>query len=212
MKKILLLLFLSSCYFANAQYFKVKLLTTDGQIKEGLAKLPTNKILDGSLEFKSSKKAKVQKLSHEKIAKIVYTSKTGSQFLFEHSTVVHLYKSFGKEYRTPKKNKHWILLIHDNSVLQGYSLAQRYKLDKKGRMTSITGANSFWETIYFLYKKPNEDEASIISGKGFTNGMVRKAMAMYFKDNPDFVKRIKDKEFKKSGISYVADEYAKYYD
>ncbi|MEM7086940.1 MAG: hypothetical protein AAF489_12200 [Bacteroidota bacterium] len=211
MKKLLLILLLSS-FYTHAQYFQAKLLMADGEIKEGLAKLPSNQLLDGNIEFKSSNKGQLQKLSHESVSQILYTSKTGSQFLFENNKVVHLFKSFGKEHKKSKKNKHWMLLIHSNTVLKEYSLAQRYKLDKKGRMTSITGSNSFWYTIYFLLKKPNENEASIVSGKGFTNGMVRKAMAIYFKDNPEFVERIENKEFKKSNVKDVADAYAKYYD
>jgi len=184
----------------------------DGQIKESIAKLPSNKLLDGNIEFKSNSKGEIQKLSHDDVSQILYTSKTGSQFLFENNYAVHLYKSFGKEYKTTKKNKHWMLLIHANPSLKEYSLAQRYKLNKKGVMTSITDGNSFWSTIYFLLKRPNEDDASIVSGKGFTNGMVRKAMAIYFDDNPEFVKRIEDKEFKKSNVKDVADAYAKYYE
>ncbi|NND51862.1 MAG: hypothetical protein HKN54_05620 [Flavobacteriaceae bacterium] len=211
MKKLILILLLSS-FYTHAQYFEAKLLMVDGQIKEGLAKLPSNQLLDGNIEFKSSNKGELHKLSHENVSQILYTSKTGSQYLFENNNVLLLFKSFGKEYKKAKKNKHWMLLIHANSVLKEYSLAQRYKLDKKGRMTSITGGNSFWSSIYFLLKKPDEDEASIVSGIGLSNGMVRKAMAIYFKDNPEFVKRIENKEFKKSNVKDVADEYAKYYD
>jgi hypothetical protein len=185
---------------------------SDGQIKEGLAKLPSNKLLDGNIEYKSSIKGEIQKLSHENVSQILYTSKTGSQFLFENNNVILLFKSFGKEYKTSKKKKHWMVLIHSNSILNEYSLAQRYKLDKKGRLISITDGNSFWSSIFFLLKRSDEDEASIVSGKGLSNGMVRKAMAIYFKDNPEFVERIENKEFKKSNVSDVADEYAKYYE
>ena len=41
--------------------------------------------------------------------------------------------------------------------------------------------------------------------------MVRKAMAIYFKDLPEFVERINNKEFKKSNVSDVADAYDAYF-
>lgn len=184
----------------------------NGNIKEGFAKLPSNKLLDNKIEFKTSQKGKVEKINEDDISKILITSKKGDEFLFENHTVVHLYRFLGKEVKQKKNKKHWVLLYHMNSKINCYSLAQRYKIDKKGIMRSITGAQSIWEFVYFLLKRPEEDKAYIVSGIGFTNAQQRKAMEIYFKDIPEFVERIKNKEFKKSNVSDVADEYAKYFD
>lgn len=211
MKNFLLAAFILVSINVQAQYYNAKLLMTNGNTKEGLAKLPSNQLLDGKIEFKSSRKGNTEKLNHDEVSQILYTTKTGAQYFFERNNVVHLFKSFGKEIEHEKSEKHWMLLIHVNDVLQEYSLAQRYRIDNKDRMSSITGANSFWYTVYFLLKKPNEDKAYIVSGKGFTNGQVRKAMTIYFKDTPEFVKRIENKEFKKSNVSDVADAYAEYF-
>lgn len=211
MKKFYLTLILLSSLCANAQYHKAKLLMASGNVKEGLAKLPSNKLFDTKIEFKLSKKGRMEKIDDDAIDKILYTSKKGTQFLFERNNVVHLHKQFGKEIKTEKKNKHWMLLFHSNNVIKGYSLSQRYKINKKGVMYSITGAHSIWEFVYFLLKRDKEDKGYIVSGKGFSNAQVRKAMAIYFKDTPAFVKRIKNKEFKKSTVTEVADEYAKYF-
>ncbi|MGY0392191.1 hypothetical protein ACW5R3_06530 [Bizionia sp. KMM 8389] len=210
MKNLLFLLLFISLH-SHAQYYKAKILTNNGQIKEGFAKLPSNEMLNGNIKFKTSMDGEVQKFEDESIFQIMYTAETGTQFLFEYNEAVHLFKSFGKEYKKSKSGKYWMLLIHANAVLNEYSLAQKYKLDKKGRMISITGNNSFWSTIYFLLKMPDDEEASIVSGKGFSHGMVRKAMAIFFKDNPEFVERIENKEFKKANVSDVADAYAEYF-
>ena len=212
MKNVLILILLFTSTYSMAQYFEAELLMANGETMTGFAKLPSNGVLDTNVEFKKTNKGKVQKLAHDDLSQIIYTSKTGSQYLFERNSAVHLFKSFGKVYEKEKVNKHWMLLIHRNASLNQYSLAQRYRLDKKGRMTSITGGNSFWGTIYFLFKRSSEDKAYIVSGKGFTNGMVRKAMAIYFEDLPEFVARINNKEFKKSSVNEVADAYDSYFD
>lgn len=207
MKNILLISFLFSSFFMQSQYYSAKLLMVDGDIKEGFAKLPSNKMLDNKVEFKTTEKGTLIDLDEDSIYQILYTADTGTQFLFERAQAVHLYKSFGKEIETEKSNKHWMLLIHKNPALREFSLAQRYKIDKKGRMVSIVGNGSFWTTIYFLFRKPEEEKAFIVSGKGFTHGQVRKAMAIFFKDTPDFVARIENKEFKNWDVHKVADAY-----
>lgn len=213
MKHFYITLLLLCTVGMNAQYYKAKLLMNYGGIKEGLAELPSNQLLDGKVAFKESAKATVEKINEDDIQKILYTADNGNQFMFERSNVVHLYKTFGKEIETEKLQKHWILLFHQNDALNVYSLSQRYKIDKKGTMISITGPFSMWEFVYFLYKRKQEDKAYIVSGKGFSNGMVRNAMEIYFKDSPAMVERIKGKEFKKDGfpVDDIADAYAKYF-
>lgn len=210
MRNFYIILLLSSLCM-NAQYYKAKLLMNYGGVKEGLAELPSNQLLDSNIKFKESVKANAEKIPHEDIQKILYTTDKGHQFLFERNNVVHLYKSFGKEMETEKLQKHWTLLFHQNKALNVYSLAQRYKIDKKGTMISITGAHSMWEYVYFLYKRNEEDKAYIVSAKGFTNGQVKNAMEMYFKDVPALVERIKDKEFKHFPVDEIADAYAEYF-
>jgi len=211
MKFLVLLFCVLHTFGMEAQYYEAKLLLTDGSVKDGFANLPNNGVLDDNIEFKQTLKGDIEKIAHDDLKQILYTSDDGIKFLFERNNVVHLYKSFGKEWEHEKVEKHWMLLIYVNDVLQEYSLAQRYKIDKKGKMVSITGGNSFWSTVYFLFRRPQEDKAYIVSGIGFTNGMVRKAMASYFKDIPEFVERIENKEFKKANVKDVADEYAKYF-
>jgi hypothetical protein len=210
MKSLLYLAFILSSFIANAQYHTAKILMTNGTVKDGLARLPSNKMLDGKVEYKSSAKAKVLKIDEDTISQILYTAKNGNKFLFVRNTVVHLFKSFGKEIVSEKKNKHWMLLIYANDAIKGYSLAQRYKLDKKGIMKSITGAHSIWEFVYFLYQRPTEDKAYIVSGKGFTNGQVKKAMGIYFKDYHALVKRIQNKEWKHFSLTEIAKAYLDY--
>ena len=211
MKQLILLFLALVSLELNAQYYKAKIQMTDGSIKEGFCRLPSNKLLDNQVEFKISKKGNVEKINDTEISKILITSKNRNNFLFERLPVVHLYKQFGKEIKKEKSRSHWMVLYHTNDKINCYSLAQRYKIDKKGVMISITGAHSIWEFVYFLLKRKEEEKAYIVSGIGFTNGQVRKAMSIYFKDIPEFVERIKNKEFKKSSVNSVADEYAKYF-
>ena len=211
MNKNYIILLLLCALSGNAQFYKAKLLMTDGSIKEGFAELPSNKLLDTGVKFKTSQKSNAENLSDDALEKILFTTDSGNQFLFERNSVVHLFKSFGNEVEHEKLSKHWMVLFHSNKMLNGYSLAQRYKIDKNGTLISITGAYSIWEFVYFLLKRGNETKAYIVSGKGFSNGEVRKAMEIYFKDVPEFVTRVENKEFKNSTIEHVADEYAKYF-
>lgn len=211
MKQLILLLLALISIESNAQYFKAKVQMTNGSIKVGYSKLPSNQLLDNKIEFKQTEKGKTEKINDKEIAKILITSKNGIDFLFERLPVVHLFKSLGIEIIHEKAENHWMVLYHTNDKLNCYSLGQRYKIDKKGVMNIITGGNSIWEFVYFLMKRKEEEKAYIIGGIGFTHGQVRKAMSIYFKDIPEFVERINNKEFKKSNFSDVADEYAKYF-
>lgn len=211
MKNTILIIFLLFAFCVNAQYYQSDMLMVDGSTKSGFTKLPSNKLFDGKIEFRTSKKGTIEKIDEDGVSRILITSDKGEQYLFERNTVVHLYRSFGKEIKQEKVNKHWMLLYHANASVQCYSLAQRYKINKKGGIMSITGGNSLWSTVYFLLRKPTEEKAFIVSARGFTNGMVRKAMAIYFKDVPEFVERINNKEFKKANVSDVADVYDTYF-
>ena len=60
-KNIVLTFILIQSFCLNAQYHKAKLQMTNGSIKEGFAKLPSNRLLDNKVEFKTSRKGEVQK-------------------------------------------------------------------------------------------------------------------------------------------------------
>ena len=49
MKSLLYVVFILSSLFANAQYHTAKILMADGTVKDGFAKLPSNKMLDGKV-------------------------------------------------------------------------------------------------------------------------------------------------------------------
>ncbi len=208
MRNVLTFILLLTSLFLQAQYFQAQLQLTDGSILQGYAKLPSNKLFENSVKFKSTEKGKAEKIKDSELSKILITSKQGVQFLFERLNVVHLFKSLGKDYEMEKTKKHWQLRYHTNDVLNCYALAQRYKLDKNGTMHSITGANSMWEFLYFTLQRHEEDKTYIVNAKGFSHKQVRKAMALFFKDHPEFVERIENKDFKNANVSDVADAYA----
>tara|TARA_A100000171_G_scaffold52969_1_gene74743 strand:- start:3309 stop:3944 length:636 start_codon:yes stop_codon:yes gene_type:complete len=210
MKKLILLALLLTTVCVSAQYYEAKLLMTDGTIKEGFARLPSNQLLDSKVEYRTTRKGETQKFEDDEVHQILITSEEKNQFLFTRTNVVHLYKSFGKEIEKEKKNKHWMLLYYSHPKIKEFFLSQRYKINRKGKMIAVTGANSFWSTVYFLFQRPEEEKAYVVSGKGFPNGMVRKAMAIYFKDTPTFAARIESKEFKKANVSEVAKAYTEH--
>ena len=209
MKKLLVAIFLLSLFFANAQYYEAELLMINGSVKKGFAKLPSNKMMDKKIKFKRSKTGSVYKLKEDNISRIIFTSNKGIKFLFERTNVVDLHKSFGKEHTYKRKRKSWILLVHKNPSIKAFYMSNTYVIDKDGVMISKNNHAAFNGVINFLVQKPLETEAYIVSSTGFPSSMTRKSMAIYFKDYPEFLKRINNKEFRGAEIEKIAEEFHK---
>lgn len=207
MRKISLLFFLFTFSIIHAQYHQAKLLMASGEVKEGLAKLPSNQLLDSRVEFKETRKGEATKFEDDEVAQLLITSKQGNNFLFERNNAVYLQKFMGKEYVQEKKNMNWMLLVYANPSIQIYSMPQKFRLDDKGRLVSIKEGNALWDDIYFLFRRPDQEKAYIVSGKSYPHARERKALAIYFKDYPEFVERIENKEFKKVDLEVVADAF-----
>lgn len=104
------------------------------------------------------------------------------------------------------------------SVLDTYSLAQSYYIDKNGKMISKSVDHTGnWADVFFLARRPDETCASMIShlvsgaqiiGK---EKRFRNVSSRYFSDQPELVKRIKNKEFKSDEVEKLIEAYNSYF-
>lgn len=204
MRNLFLLVFVLSSIYGHAQYYKAEILLKDGYSKTGYAKLPASRLLASGIKFKNSLDENSEKIEDDDIFQIIYTTDQGTDFLFERNHMVYLQKAFGKVWEKEIKTKAWMVLIHTNPVIQQFAAGQQFSISKDGENISITSKEA---SIYILFKKIRESNASIVDADLYSYSMKRKALAIYFKDHPEFVKRIESKEFNRSSPSEIADAF-----
>ncbi len=218
MKNIIVILFAFVAITTQAEnFYKSKLLMADGEIKQGYSSLPSNRLIDLSISFKTDKNGKTSSIAHNDIVQIVYTLDNGNQYLFERNKIVLINKNFHADSEKNGVFKSWMLATYYSPSVIVYNLAQSYYVNKDGEMiskavdTTGTGAD-----IDVLVRRPSEDYAAVITQitAGTTvigkESSFRKKAAIYFSDYQPLVERIENKEFKSREVISVAKEYNAY--
>lgn len=215
MKCIFTLLFVL-CFF-NAQandYYKAKIALVSGETLEGFAQLPSNKLLDNSIRFKSAKNQKSKKIKNKEIDKALYITESGNKYLLVRTKTRRILRSFGKVRENIIDKKVWLLLKYHHPKIDFYCHAQSYIINKEGIMIAKTvDRTGTWADIFLLLKRPNEVAPTIITSLSYGAKIIgkekkfRKYSSIYFSDNESFVKRIKNKEFEHDKMSELIDAY-----
>ncbi len=214
MKKIILLftLMLTSNVFA-VTFYSAKILYLDGKVTEGYASLPSNHVLTGNVSFSTSENGKSAKLNDDDIQSITYTTKSGNQYYFEHTSYRHL---SGKKYDKTSKKKFWMLVTFSHELITTYSNAQSYYIDKEEKIVSKSVDSGTWADIFILFKRPGETVPTMITSITYgaevmnQQKMFRNAAARYFEADTAFADRIKNKEFKHNEVGKIVNAYIEY--
>lgn len=184
-------------------FYSAKITLVNGQKKEGFAHLPSNKMLDNAIRFKTNNSAKPEKIKEKDIDQIQYTTETGNNYVLVRNKTRRIMRFFGKVREDVSNKKAWLLLKFQHSKINYYYYAQSYKIDKEGAMIAKTVDRSgMWADIFLLLKRPNEEIPTIITSLSYGAVIIgkekrfRKYSKIYFSDNKSLVKRIDDKEFK----------------
>ncbi|KAF2519934.1 hypothetical protein E0W68_01525 [Flavobacterium salilacus subsp. salilacus] len=216
MKKALILLFLFMAFVANAnEYYKAKIQLLSGDVKEGYAELPSNRILDGAIKFKESEKGKTTKFKNDDIDIILYTTEAG-KYLFERRNTRIAIKSFGKEREKTYKSKSWLLVRFYDPLITYYWIGQTYLIDEEGDMVARTvDTSGTWADISLFYRRPGEDAPTLMAS--FSSITIigaekkfRKWAMLYFGEDNEIGQRIENKEFKIENMLELAKAYVAY--
>ncbi len=189
MRKILLLLFLSTSIITYAKDLTATLYLKNGSTKTGSVKYPEP--ADTTISFKSDKK---EKISADQISKIVFTDKKGNNIELE-----RFYTSRPKVFKTSEfvksKNKEWVEIIYNKSQKIGVQTITN---------TSQNGNSVSRDTFtYYYYGNNNSDE--LVMGNFLPNGMsiaIGKNKSVYnmasivFLNCPSILSKINETEFK----------------
>jgi hypothetical protein len=213
MKKTLFLVgFLLTIQMQAQKYYAAKLLLVDGEIIEGKATLPTNKVLINNIKIKKDGRKRASLISSENINQILYTLYNGNKYLFERNKIGITPKPFKKQRIGSSFKSEWFLVTFSHPLIKAYVSAQSYYVNKeKGVMEthSYEGRNIIFGTSYLL-KRPNEEAPTLMSLSSTTNSKFREWASLYFKENTALVARIKNKEFKVFQIYQLATAYTLY--
>ena len=213
MKKILLLVsFLLSVHMQAQEYYAAKLLFVNGEIMEGKATLPTNKVLINNIKIKKKGSKITTLISSNTIYQVLYTLYNGNKYLFERNKIGITPKAFKKQRIGSSFQNEWFLVTFSHPLIKAYISTQSYYVNKqKGILEthSYEGRNIIFGTSYFL-KRPNEEVPTLMSLSNTRNSKFREWASVYFKENKALVTRIKNKEFKGSQIYQLAIAYALY--
>ncbi|OIQ21829.1 MAG: hypothetical protein BM557_03275 [Flavobacterium sp. MedPE-SWcel] len=217
MKNIITLLLLFTALTVTAKdYYKAKILFLDKTIKEGYAELPSNKTFDNSIKFQETKKGKKTKYKFNKIDQIIYYTDSGNEYLFERRKRTMLYGSKENiKSRTPKK-KHWFLVVFSNPIISYYYSGDTYSINNRDHLITKISDGGTWASVNLSLKRQNEENPTLIGAFNYgahvfgTERRFRKHTAHYFKDSPELVKRIQNKEFKIKDIVKLLEVYIQY--
>ncbi|WP_116786893.1 hypothetical protein [Flavobacterium psychrotrophum] len=217
MKKQLTFLALLLFISVNAQFYKAEILLANGETRTGFSELPSNRLLDGSFNFKTDEKGRPESLKFKDVSKVTVSTDNGNTFMFDNLAIRQVIKSFGKVREKTSKNKSWMLVRYATPEIAYYYAGQSYIIDKDGNMiTKTTDNGGTWASIALLLKRPGEEAATSISA--MTNGatiigeesLFRKTAAAYFTGETKFIERIEKKEFKAEDLLPLVKAYIDY--
>ena len=204
-------------YISHAQgsdYFKAKIVLTNGQRIEGFAQLPSNKFFDNSIRFKREKDGSSRKIKDKEIDKALYVTESGNEYLLERRNIRNILRSFGKVRENTTKKKFWILLSSHHSQINYYYYAMSYIINKNEVMIAKTVDRSgTWADVILLLKRPGETAPTMITSISYGAKIIgkekkfRKYASIYFSEHPDLVKRIQDKEFEHDKMEALIEAY-----
>jgi hypothetical protein len=197
-----LLLLVCWMNLVNAQkFFKGQLTYKDNKIVVGLINMPATPS-DKKIKFKINESADPEKINSDLIRFITITSDNGKSCTLEH---VELSKKEG-----------WAFCF---LVLEGYAnlylTGDGISTDKHGNVTptsSYVSGRSMPE-YYYMIKRKSEKYLTTLAITSPSKTMLGKAKAFrkmaveYFKDYPELVKRINDKEFTEEDVPQVVSIY-----
>ncbi len=206
MKRMLFILLLVPAMLSAQKYLPGRVEFKNGKTIDCLLKIPSNPS-DKMIETRLSEKAKTVKYESDKLSKVIVTSRNGATYELSRENMPRLLSK--------KTDEVW-LLVAVKGYATLYSLGNGFKINKKGEMIVVAqGAQHVAGDFYFLVKRPDEKVTTIIGlyTEQLTINMhrtFRKLSAEYFKDCPELVKRIENKEFKVLDCGEMVMEYNKY--
>lgn len=216
MKKQLTFLALLLFISVNAQFYKAEILLANGETRTGFSELPSNRLLDGSFNFKTDEKGRPESLKFKDVSKVTVSTDNGNTFVFDNLAIRQVIKSFGKVREKTSKNKSWMLVRYATPEITYYYAGQSYIIDGGNMITKTTDNGGTWASIALLLKRPGEEAATSISA--MTNGatiigeesLFRKTAAAYFTGETKFIERIEKKEFKAEDLLPLVKAYIDY--
>jgi len=199
MKKLLLLLWMLGSFAAYGQKFHpAKLIYTNGKTSAGLVKVPQSGG-DQYIMVKASESASKEKISSEKLSKIIFTPKDEEpvEYVREYTAVN------GKQSKSPM----WLQVLAKGSVT----------LYVYGSTMITSRGNSFGHQVsdVTFYAKRSSEQAATFVGQYFTQGAMslnagqvfRKHAGNYFADYATLVAKIENKDYKVTDMLAVVDDY-----
>ena len=207
---LLLLLFV---HMQAQNYYDVKILLNDGNLIEGEATLPSNRMFDKSIKRKIGISKKTEKIKNSEISKALYTLDNGNQYLFEYKTFTNIDKEIKSKEKENLLGNGWLLLEFHSDNIKLYVGALYYNV-KNGIMVSNTGTGSpFWPYIYYFVQRPDEEYPGNIWHETFgtkdigRESKYRKITSAYFADLPEVVEKIQDKTYKSHDLPSLVKFY-----
>lgn len=195
MKNILLVLLLfSTLQSLHAKRFiKAEIEYKNGSVKSGYVGFPIGGY-DKKISFRTKENSKTQKLESDKIFTITFAND---------GELVQLVRSYGKVYKNKKeklsKNQFWGVLVGTCGEISLINEASSYKISKDGQFLLVYEDGHY--PFIFLKKQDEKYAAAISTNYKFATigigikAFFRKNASKFFHDNPELVKKIKNKEF-----------------
>lgn len=195
-----LLLTLSVNLTYAQKFFRGEIKLINNRNLEGLVNPPTRPG-DKTIKFKTAETAKPRTIKSDSIRMIKLFSEDGNT-----GTLVNL------EYR---KNQNAYLILVTEGYASLYFSGDLINVDKRGNIVPVATYVSGRETPSFEYyiQRKSEKYPTILAVVGSTMNLggqgsfFRKAATNYFKDWPELISRLKEKEFSQKDVEKVVNLY-----
>lgn len=205
MKHVLIFLLVVPFMVFGQKYHKGTIHFSDGKTLTCLINPPSNPY-DKKIETKVSEKSDKVSYKSEDIKSVTIATNDSSQYEFVWGATKKI--TGGLDYS-------WFYVI-----LKGYATlygsSDGFKINKKGELILFGKSSGFsvpgsTPDFCFYAQREGEKYATLIGlyspGTSGLNNFFRKSSSDYFKDSPEVVQRLKDKEFKIGDIVKVVSEY-----
>lgn len=209
----------SLCFFiftmstANAQisriindnpYWEGEIVLNDGTVKKGFIMVP-HASREKSIDFKTSLKAKKEKIKRKEIATVKLTSDTGISYVYENIPAIPTIT--GKA----SIGTSLLLVQSKNSYATFYVESQTYKIDRKAGKIILfyeyVQGSDFPSISYYIRKK-DAPKASLLYTTGHLGGL-KKGVRHHMTETPELIEKVENKEYKENDIPELISEYLK---
>ncbi|WP_034261029.1 hypothetical protein [Altibacter lentus] len=178
-------------------FWEGEIVMLDGRIKTGYIQVPAI-AAEKKISYKETKGSSAESVDRKEIARIKVISENGNHFYFDNLPI-------GSVTKDKVSKKRYLLLTHASNNFVSFYVMSQYKVNKRSGTIDFVSSYVQGKDIptfsYYMSKGDKTDAKLYYMTKQL--GGIKKDAELHFKEDPELVKLIENKELKGDDISEI---------